>query len=246
MAQEFKALLNTYKRMFGMVDVFHFNSQNARNVYEHYLSVPEISGVVPITHNGVADHRRVRNYDGKVLTLGFVGNEAPYKGLPMLKRVIARINEEGYEDRVRLIVYGGRVGADEVLTNVEYKGRFASEKMELVYNSMDLLIVPSIWCETFGLTTIEGIQFGVPVLVSSKVGAQDVVRQYAPQFVFGTEEDLYQTVKRLMEDRSELEKYNKRITDASWPWSMKRHVKELEQIIYKDHSCPLNVQDDNY
>lgn len=232
MVQEYDTLLNTYKRMFGMVDVFHFNSQNTREVYEQYLQIPVKSAVVSITHNGVADHRRIRNYDDKNLKLGFVGSEALYKGLPMLKRVIARLNDEGFEERLLLSVYGGKVGIDEELRNVEYKGRFTSSQMESVYGSMDLLVVPSIWCETFSLTTIEALQFGVPVLVSSKVGAKDIVKQYAPQFVFETEDELFQMLKRLTGDRLELEGYNRNIINAPWKWSMKQHARDLEQVIY--------------
>lgn len=234
MVQEYDKLLNTYKRMFGMVDVFHFNSQNTRNVYESYLTIPEKSAVVTITHNGIEDHRKVRTFDDKVLKLGFVGSEAPYKGLPMFKRVIARINAEELEERIHLSVYGGRTGADDELPNVEYKGRFTSSQMESVYDSMDLLVVPSIWCETFSLTTIEALQFGVPVLVSSKVGAKDIVKQYAPEFVFENEEDLYQILRSLVEKRSELESYNKNVVEAPWQWSMKQHAKDIENKIYKN------------
>ena len=235
MVQEYNTLLNTYKRMFGLVDVFHFNSQNTRDVFERYLTIPEKSAVITITHNGVEDHRKVRTFDDKVLKIGFVGSEAPYKGLPMLKRVIARINAEGLECRIHLSVYGGRTGADEELKNVEYKGRFSSIQMGTVYDSMDLLVVPSIWCETFSLTTIEGLQFGVPVLVSNKVGAKDIVKQYAPQFVFETADDLYQTLKRLVENRSELEGYNKNIVEATWQWSMKQHAKDIVMKIYENN-----------
>lgn len=234
MVQEYNTLLNTYKRMFGMVDVFHFNSQNTRDVYEQYINIPEKSSVVTITHNGVKDHRKVRSFDNKVLKLGFVGSEAPYKGLPMLKRVIARINAEGLESRIHLSVYGGKKGTDEELKNVEYKGRFTSTQMESVYDSMDLLVVPSIWCETFSLTTIEGLQFGVPVLVSSKVGAKDIVKQYAPQFVFQTENDLFNSLKCLVENRSELEVYNRNIVEAQWQWSMEQHAKDIENKIYEN------------
>lgn len=233
MVQEYDKLLKTYKRMLEMVDVFHFNSQNTREVYEQFIDIPEKSAVVPITHNGVIDHRKLRSFKGKVLKLGFVGSEAPYKGLPMLKKVIARINAEGFEDKIHLSVYGGRTGTDVELKNVVYKGRFTSNQMKAVYDSMDLLVVPSIWYETFGLTTVEGIQFGVPVLVSDKVGAKDLVKQYASQFVFDTEEELFLILKRLISDRSEMVRYNRNIVHSKWKWSMKQHADDIVSKIYK-------------
>ena len=233
MDQEYDTLLKAYQRMFGMVDEFHFNSQNTRIVYEKYLTIPKESSVVSITHNGVADHRKIRTFNGKILKLGFVGSEAPYKGLPMLKRVIMRLNVEGFENRIKLSVYGGRTGTDGELKNVVYKGRFTPNRMESVYDTMDLLVVPSIWCETFSLTTIEAIQFGVPVLVSSKVGAKDIVKNYSPQFIFETEKDLYEILHRLIVNRSELEVYNRRLVDAAWKWSMEQHAQDIFNQFYK-------------
>lgn len=233
MDKEYDALLSSYRRMFSMVDAIHFNSQNTADVYSEYIEIPSGSAVVPITHTGVADHRKARNFDGRILKLGFVGSEASYKGLPMLKRVIGALNEDGYSDIVYLDVYGGKTGSDNELANVTYKGRFGVNEMELVYDSMDLLIVPSIWCETFSLTTIEALQFGVPVLVSSKVGAKDIVKVYAPNFVFDSEEDLYILLKRLIGNRRELVEYNKAIVNSMWNYSMKEHADEIVKTFYR-------------
>lgn len=219
--------------MFGMVDAFHFNSQNTRDVYAQYISIPEKSAVVSITHNGVADHRKIRKFDGKVLKLGFVGSEAPYKGLPMLKRVIAHINADGFEDSIHLSVYGGITGRDEDLLNVEYKGRFVHNQMEAVYDSLDLLVVPSIWNETFGFTVLESLQFGVPALVSNKVGSKDIVKKYSPQFVFDSEERLYIILKRLIGNRMELVDYNKAIVNSVWNYSMEEHADEIVRTFYR-------------
>ena len=41
------------------------------------------------------------------------------------------------------------------------------------FKQMDLLIVPSIWKETFSLITLEALSYGIPVLISNNVGAKD-------------------------------------------------------------------------
>ena len=123
MAKKYDSLLNMYKRMFGMIDSFHFNSQNTRSVFEKYIEVPTGSIVVPITHSSISDNRQLHDYNHPVLKLGFVGNEASYKGLPVLKKVIDRLNKQHLEAKLSLFVYGGRIGNDEKLINVAYKGR---------------------------------------------------------------------------------------------------------------------------
>lgn len=233
MVETYAQLLDNYKRMFGMVDTFHFNSNNTANVYGNYLDIPEGSKVIPITHSGILDRRKFRNYDENILRLGFIGSEAPYKGLPMLKEVIAILNKEGYSDKITLYVYGGRTDQDQSLQNVTYKGRFTSNMMEQVFDDMDLLVVPSIWNETFSLVTMEALSFGTCVLVSDKVGAKDIVAQYAPDFVFRTKQNLHGVIKGLLNSRIGLSQYNNAIINSCWSWSMEQHAKDIVEIIYK-------------
>ncbi len=232
MVEEYAALLRTYKRMFGMVDAFHFNSQNTAEVYGQYLDVPEASRVIPITHSDIQDHRRRKIFDEGLLRIGFIGNDTPYKGLPMLKEVIARLNAEGLTDKIVLSVYGGRTDLDEKVPNVKYKGRFTSSMLGMIYDEMDLLVVPSIWHETFSLVTMEALSFGTPVLASDHVGAKDLVKQYDVGFVFHSEDDLYGILKRLVSDRRPLRIYNGKILAMPWAYSMERHTKEIVNKMY--------------
>ncbi len=227
MVEEYAQLLATYRRMFGMVDAFHFNSQNTADVYRRYLDIPEASKVIPITHGEIKDHRKVRTYNANMLQLGFIGSEDPYKGLPMLKEVIKRLNKKGYTDKLSLAVYGGRIGVDEHLPNVYYKGRFGVEMQETVYDDMDLLVVPSIWNETFSLVTIEALSYGTCVLVSNMVGAKDIIKQYDSQFIYDTEESLFSILRLLIDDKDILINYNNRIVSMDWKWSIRCHSAEM-------------------
>lgn len=232
MDSHYDTLLNTFKRMFELVDAFHFNSQNTRDVFERYMDIPAESSVVTITHSGIQDRRKEKKFKSKILQLGFVGSEAPFKGLPLLKKVISAINNDGLKESVSLSVYGGKSGVDNNLPNVFYKGRFESGQIETVYESMDLLIVPSICYETFSLTALEALQFGVPVAVSNTVGAKDIVSQYSPQFVFSSFEELLRLIKSLIKDRGELLVYNQRVINSEWKWSMENHSKEIIDRLY--------------
>lgn len=238
MVEEYAQLLETYHRMFDMVDTFHFNSQNTADVYRRYLDIPVASKVIPITHGGILDHRRKRAFDSNMLRLGFIGSEDPYKGLPMLKEVIRQLNQEGLSGILSLVVYGGRTGVDEHLPNVRYKGRFCATMLEKVYDDMDLLIVPSICNETFSLVTLEALSYGVPVSVSDMVGAKDVVTQYDDHFVFKTKENLYALLKRLVDNKTELIRYNDAIVSRPWQWSMEKHAEDIVEKLYNHTTSP--------
>lgn len=232
MVEEYAKLLETYRRMFGMVDAFHFNSQSTADVYGRYLDIPAESRVITITHSGIKDRREKRVFDNRLLRLSFIGSEAPYKGLQMLKKVITKYNLEGSADKISLSVYGGRTGIDEKIKNVVYKGRFISSMMEQVFNDMDLLVVPSICYETFSFVTLEALSYGIPVLVSNKVGAKDIVGKYNPEFVFRDEVDLYELIKKLVEDRKLLVNYNNAIINNDWNYSMKKHTNQIIKELY--------------
>lgn len=218
--------------MFSMVDAFHFNSQNTADIYGKYIDVPAASKVIPIGHGGIKDHRKHRSYNEGLLRLGFIGSEAPYKGLPLLKEVIERINQEGHAHRLVLNVYGGRTGKDERLPNVIYKGRFTSEMMERVYNDVDMIVVPSVCNETFSFVTLEALSYGTPVLVSDHVGAKDIVMKYAPDFVFHDTDDLYILINRLIEDRQLLRDYNNSIMEGAWRFSIEEHARTIVEELY--------------
>lgn len=233
MDKKYAQLLDTYRDMFNMVDAFHFNSKNTADVFSKYVDVPMSSMTIPITHSGIKDKRKIRFYDNQLLRLGFIGSEAPYKGLPLLKEIISLLNKDGYRDKVVLHVYGGRIGQDDVCSNILYKGRFMSSMMEQVYDDMDLLVVPSIWNETFSLVTLEALSYGTSVLVSDKVGAKDIVSNYAPQFVFKTKEDLFNTIQRLIENRQDLISYNESVVKSPWLSSLENHSKDIIAKLYK-------------
>lgn len=223
MAEEYTQLLNTFRRMFSMVDAFHFNSKNTEDIYRKFIDIPEDSIVIPITHKGISDHRKKRNYERKLLRIGFIGSEAPYKGLPLLKNIIKRLNSENYVDYLCLCVYGGREGDDDALPNVKFKGRYTSAMLEQIFDEMDLLVVPSICYETFSLVTIEALSYGTCVLVSDRVGAKDIVAKYSSKFIFDTEESLYRLIKELIDNRIILSEYNTKLLSEEWSWSLERH-----------------------
>lgn len=224
----YQKLLDYYKECFGLVDCFHFNSETSRKVYEDYLS--HIRGeVVSITHNGIKDHRQSKDFSHEVLHIGFIGNSTPYKGLPLL---ISTLESLGESDSWDLSVWGGGVGKHPSLP-VFYKGKFGPFTIADVYDSMDVLVVPSIWKETFSLVTLEALSYGVPVIVSNNVGAQDIVKQYNPSFVYHSEDELKCLLKEILEDRNMLQDFNQKVLDMPWKHGMEEHAKEVIEKIYK-------------
>ena len=68
----------------------------------------------------------------------------------------------------------------------------------------DCVILPSLWNETFGFTVLEALSYGVPVIVSSHVGAKDIVDEGKNGFVVEGNVDSLKTKLRSVLDKPEI------------------------------------------
>lgn len=228
MIKKYQSLIDYYKDCFSIVDEFHFNSEVTRDTYRKYI-VPKVEKIIPITHNGINDHRRKKSFEDNCLKIGFVGSAAPYKGLSRLIMALKQLNRN---DKWRLDVWGDTIGQDESLP-IYYRGKFTHSAIETVYTTMDIMVVPSLCHETFSLVTLEALSYGVPVLVSDTVGAKDIVKVYDSKFVFHSDEELVSLLDLLVDDKSLLRNYNEAIIANDWRHSMSEHAQEIIEELYK-------------
>lgn len=224
---KYHELLDYYKRCFSLMDCFHFNSETSKKVY--IKSLPICNGkVVSITHGGIGDHRKLKSFSHDVLHIGFIGNSTPYKGLPLL---ISVLQDVGRLESWDLSVWGGGIGKHPSLP-VYYKGKFDASSIADVYDAMDVLIVPSIWKETFSLVTLEALSYGVPVIVSDNVGAQDIVKLYDPKFVYHSNVELKSLISEMLSDKRLLVDFNGKLLSSEWKFSIEEHAKDIVDEIY--------------
>ena len=230
--KSYKDLFCYYHECFSLVDYIHFNSEVTRCEYEKVLG--QMTGLtIPITHGGIKDNRHVKTFSESGLVVGFIGSDAPYKGLSVLKEVIADLD-------VNVMVWGvgihtiphGVFEHDKTSGKVHYRGKFNKEQLPNVYEEIDLLVVPSIWKETFSLVTLEALSFGVPVLVSDNVGAQDVIKTYNSAFVYHNIKELRDMLETLVDNKEALIEFNQSILDKPWTHDIRSHAKEIIAQIY--------------
>lgn len=94
-----------------------------------------------------------------------------YKGFNLLIDLFKQLPKDYFE----LHIYGDD-SILEVDENVFLYGRYSNEDLERIILSFDVVVVPSIWRETFGFVTLEALSFGTPVIVSENVGSKDLVK----------------------------------------------------------------------
>jgi len=99
------------------------------------------------------------------------------KGIGVLLEAMPRVISQTSD--VNLVIVGGGGETDrmkamiselKINDKVQLVGRLPLEKLVEYINASDVMVVPSIWMETFGQVTIEAMACGVPV-VTSDAGA---------------------------------------------------------------------------
>ena len=103
------------------------------------------------------------------LTLLFPSRGHRRKGLAELVQAFSRLDP----DRFELLVAGERMcGFGSIPPHVRYLGHI--DNLSELYSAVDYTVLPSHY-EPFGLAVVESLHCGTPVLVSSRVGAAELL-----------------------------------------------------------------------
>lgn len=229
----YKRLLAYYNVMFSYIDKFLYNSSISKEMYEKYL---DCSGeIVSITHSDIKDNRKLKDYNHDKLRLTYLGPDKEYKGFNLLIDAIKELNNK-YKSKLELNLYGD-IGKYHIDDNINVYGRYSYNQLEAIFDQTDLLIVPSIWYETFGFITLEGLSYGVPVLVTDRVGAKDLIIQDGLNLGKVMElgkESLKEVISRLCISKAELNKLNRNIKNSNFIYDIENHYKKIKSSYKSD------------
>ena len=199
-------------------NALHFTSEDEQINVTNFLKLRNQSFVIP---NGI-DLNEYSKLSGKgefkkkhpVLKdkkyILFLGRITPKKGLDLLVQsfkelvkldhdlflVIAGPDNEGYGRVVRnqLKSYG-------LMEKTLFTGMLMGEEKLSAYIDAEVFILPS-YSENFGMTVVEAMACGVPVVVSDKVGISNVIKENNAGLVVKTDsETLYDGVKSLLANK---------------------------------------------
>ena len=225
---DYQKLRNYYNEMFRNVTYFHFNSDVSRSVYEQNLgSLP--GEVVYVSNSSVKDRRRIKQSDGK-LKIGFLGGDSAFKGLKFLQEVVNELYASGME-QIELQVYGSLTRTPYPFC--KYYDSFLETERDLVFERMDVLAVPSKWLETFGMVVLEALSYGVPVMVSYKVGAQALLNQNGKPFgvvLQDSTEEWKACIAELYRNREKIRSFSENIGKTSLELDYALHVNRIRRV----------------
>ncbi|ETA74794.1 glycosyltransferase [Ligilactobacillus equi] len=217
-----------YLEMFALIDKFHFNSTVSKKYFEKYFS--HLKGeVLSITHEGLVDRRNEfanQQSTSNHIKLAYIGPYDEKKGFFMLIEVLKklRLKYQNFD-----IYFYGDIAQYSFFKEewVHNEGIYSGNDMGKIYKSVDLVVLPSLWHETFGFVVLESILSGTPVLVSDNVGAGDILPE---SFKFRDEKVLVDCLSKIL--LNGVDSYKKELLNLPIIYTMKDHVIEVEKEFY--------------
>lgn len=225
-SRDYTKLKKYYETIFKHITLFHYNSNVTKTEYEK--RVQGLKGkVLSITNATIVDNREKKIF-GSTLRIGYMGRIDREKGFYLIQDVVQQMVSQG-KINIELHVYTRekRDWPNYVHAHVPYK----YEQMAEVMRGLDMVVVPSLWWETFGFTALEAISYGLPVVVTENVGAKDLLVNNEWGFVVQPDKKaMCSIIEQIYDDRDILRKVNEEICKGEFEFSIGMHVYDVEKL----------------
>lgn len=231
----FKKIREFYIEIFNKIDIMHFNSQLAEEVFSEYLNIDsekkKIISISNLTIESLLNRRikkdlSIKNETTKFTFLGPYGN---YKGLPFLLDCLKELDTN---EKWMLSIHGDDSKIkipQKIKDNVIVNNRYSRNELSSLLKNTDFLIVPSLWPETFGFIALEAIALGIPVIMSEHVGSKMIIEKKFPELIFSGKNELLNILKDVLKNNNKIyTKFNSEKFDISFEEHCKKIIKMYE------------------
>lgn len=216
-----------YQKIFKLIDVFHFNSSVSKD-YIHKFFPNALGKTISITHTGIQDNRfKSSKHKKNIIKFGYIGPYDEKKGFFLLCDVLTKLRNKYTDFEVHF--YGDLL--DEPIFSKSWvynHGILPNDQMYKAYENIDVLIMPSLWHETFGFSVLEALSYGDICLVSKSVGAKDIL---PVSNIFNDKKQLINLLNNILEINN-LKKYRSSDDSLEQLLDFKQHVKKILTEIY--------------
>jgi glycosyltransferase involved in cell wall biosynthesis len=210
-------------------EAFILSSKYMRRRYSQIID-PDRTVIIPsgldcrrFAPNGSAEGGPIRIFGAGRLS-------DPTKGLGTLMEAGERLWDSREDFRIQV---AGHSQTQEGRGFVESLGWISERKLPAAYARSDIVVVPSVWAEPFGMVALEGMGCGKPVVASRTGGLQDFVTPGRNGYLFdpGHVDDLTDLLAGLMESPRKRRRLGRaaRLTALRYDWT--RIVPEYDNLL---------------
>lgn len=154
-------------------------------------------------------------FTGNILYAGRLSKE---KGVKYLIKSLNFVKKDF--PKVKLLIAGEgpeRIYLEKLVknlkleNNVKFLGWLSKESLKKIYENIDFVVLPSIWQEPFGLTGLEAMSYGRPVIAFSVGGINEYVINNENGFLVDVFDikSMAEKIKILLNDEKTLLKFSK-------------------------------------
>jgi len=207
-------VLYPFRRFINKANLITAVSQTAADFIGHFTE----RGKVVVIPNGIDSDRfdsrscakeDPTHEDGGEHIILYVGRLVYRKGIHVLVKAMPQILRE-FPDARLLIAGEGVMGnlirilikSLDLKDHVKLLGFVPNENLPDLYGLSQVFVLPSLYCESFGITLLEAMASGKPVVASNVGGVPEVVEDEVTGLLFrkGDERALADGVLRVMND----------------------------------------------
>ena len=163
-----------------------------------------------------------------------MGTLLPHKGLHVLLDAVSRLKDP----RWRLRIFGASADPryDEGLralamgnAQIEFCGTFPNDRFGEILDTLDALVIPSVWYENSPLVALSAVTQRCPVLAADVPGLAECIRPVRDGFFFpvGNADALAIAIEDLLKNRLPLEQARK---EHHSPRDISDYTSELEDL----------------
>ncbi len=224
-AEEYLSLRRHYGSMLDLMDCIHFNSDLTKSIYDKYFKIKN-GCTIHISHGNISDNKRIKDYSGDTIRFRYMGPYGKAKGFIQLKNAMDRLWKVRQDFSLDI-----HFDPPEKSPYMIVNERYGYEDLKELFNNTDACIIPSVGYETFGYTVLEPLSYGVPVIVTDRVGAKEILADSAGIVVDNADnKGLFETLRKI--DRVKLSEMNRAIVRSQTITVMEDVSKKIADDCY--------------
>lgn len=224
------------KRMLAYCQYITAPSKFVKEIYMDYGVESKKIRVIPLGMNVDMWKGFKKEKIGKIIRFGYIGTLLPHKGVDILLKAFRDL--PGSDIELYIYGYGNPDDIYELEVRhlakhdrrIHFMGRYENEDLPNILKGIDVLVIPSLWHETFSFTAREAVLSCTPV-IASKVGAiPEVIYEGKNGYLFpaGDVDALRERMAYLAAQRERIEVLGNQSLSAFK--SFQEHVAEIEDL----------------
>ncbi len=175
----------------------------------------------------------------------YVGRLVACKGVDVLIKALERLNRKDIEldivgdglELEKLKKLAEKSGLDE---QIHFHGWIKREMLGEIYNQADVFVHPARWAEPLGITIVEAMSMGLPVIVPEISGSAWASGLAGLKFKNGNAEDLANKIETLLDDDKLYKKLQGHTEQETEKMGYRKWTRKFENLIEELISLPRN------